>query len=105
MGFVTIREHTQARNLSRVPNACMAALSCSALPFQDIILEKVSGHEMYTFCDGYSGFYQIRIAENDVIKTTFTTPWGTFAFKVMPFGLTNAITTFQHFMQMVFAHT
>ena len=73
------------------------------LPIQDIILEKVSGHEMYTFCDGYSGFYQIRIAENDVIKTTFTTPWGTFAFKVMPFGLTNAPATFQRFMQMVFA--
>ena len=49
------------------------------LPFQDIILEKVSGHEMYIFCGGYSGFYQIRIAEKDVIKTTFTIPWGTFA--------------------------
>ena len=58
---------------------------------------------MYTFCDGYSGFYQIRIAEEDVIKTSFTTPWGTFAFKVMLFGLTNAPATFQHFMQMVFA--
>ena len=41
------------------------------LPFQDIILEKVSGHEMYIFCDGYSGFYQICIVEEDVIKTTF----------------------------------
>ena len=39
--------------------------------------------------------------EEDVIKTTFTTPWGTFAFKVMPFGLTNAPTTFQCFMQII----
>ena len=46
------------------------------LPFQDIILEKVSEHEMYNFCDGYSGFYQIRIAKEDVIKTTFTTLQG-----------------------------
>ena len=45
------------------------------LPFQDIILEKVSGHDMYTFCDGYSGFYQIRIAEKDVIKTFCDAVW------------------------------
>ena len=69
------------------------------LPFQDIILEKVSWHEMYTFCDAYSSFYQFRIVEEDVIKTTFTTLWGTFAFKVMPFGLTNPLATFQRFMQ------
>ena len=68
------------------------------LPFQDIILEKVSGHEMYTFCDSYLDFYQICIAEEDVIKTTFTTLWGTLAFKMMLFGLTNALATFQCFM-------
>ena len=38
------------------------------LPLQDIILEKVSRHEMYTFCDGYSGFYQIRIAEKMLLR-------------------------------------
>ena len=68
------------------------------LPFQDIMLEKVSWHEMYTFCDGYSSFYQICIAEEDVIKITFTTRWGAFAFKVMPFELTNAPSTNQCFM-------
>ncbi|MCO5611018.1 hypothetical protein L7F22_065267 [Adiantum nelumboides] len=60
------------------------------LPFQDEILNEVAGHERYTICDGYSGYYQIRIAEEDHHKTTFITPWGCFAFRVMPFGLTNA---------------
>jgi len=53
-------------------------------------------------CDGYSGYFQIRIAEEDQKKTTFITPWGCFAYRVMPFGLTNAPTTFQRFMNLVF---
>ncbi|MCO5586554.1 hypothetical protein L7F22_040495 [Adiantum nelumboides] len=57
-----------------------------SLPFQDEILNEVAGHERYTVCDGYSGYYQIRIAEEDQHKTTFIIPWGCFAFRVMPFG-------------------
>ena len=60
------------------------------LPFQDEILNEVAGHERYTVCDGYSGYFQIRIAEEDQKKTTFITPWGCYAYRVMPFGLTNA---------------
>ncbi|MCO5587232.1 hypothetical protein L7F22_041179 [Adiantum nelumboides] len=72
------------------------------LPFQDEILNEVAGYERYTVCDGYSGYFQIRIAEEDQKKTTFVTPWGCFAYKVMPFGLTNALVTFQCFVTHVF---
>ncbi|RYA83389.1 hypothetical protein DD594_27370, partial [Enterobacter cloacae complex sp. 4DZ1-17B1] len=72
------------------------------LPFQDEILNEVAGHECYTVCDGYSGYFQIRIAEEDQPKTTFITPWGCFAFRVMPFGLTNAPSTFMRFTIFVF---
>ncbi|MCO5563822.1 hypothetical protein L7F22_017471 [Adiantum nelumboides] len=72
------------------------------LPFQDEILNEVAGKEKYTVCDGYSGYFQIGIALEDQLKTTFITPWGCFAFRVMPFGLTNAPATFQRFMNMVF---
>ncbi|MCO5570538.1 hypothetical protein L7F22_024261 [Adiantum nelumboides] len=67
------------------------------LPFQDEILNEVARHERYTVCDGYLGYYQIRIAEEDQHKTTFITPWGCVAFRVMPFGLTNAPSTFTRF--------
>ena len=60
------------------------------LPFLDQILERVAGHEFYCFLDGYSGYYQIEIAPEDQEKTTFTCPFGTFAFRRMPFGLCNA---------------
>ncbi|MCO5601251.1 hypothetical protein L7F22_055370 [Adiantum nelumboides] len=73
-----------------------------SLPFQDEILNEVAGHERYTVCDGYSGYYQIRIAEEDQHKTTFITPWGSFAFRVMPFGLTKAPSTFTRFTSFIF---
>ena len=53
------------------------------LPFQDEILNEVAGHERYTVCDGYSGYFQISIAQEDQKKTTFITPWGCFAYRVL----------------------
>ncbi len=57
---------------------------------------------MYTFGDGYKGYHQVKIAPKDQLKTTFTTPWGTFCYTVMPFGLCNAPGTFQRLMNKVF---
>ncbi|MCO5573012.1 hypothetical protein L7F22_026776 [Adiantum nelumboides] len=75
------------------------------LPFQDEIPNEVAGYERYTACDGYSGYFQIRLAEEDQKKTIFVTPWGgCFAYRVMPFGLTNAPATFQRFVTHVFQH-
>ncbi|RVW63656.1 Pro-Pol polyprotein [Vitis vinifera] len=43
----------------------------------------------------YSGYFQIEIDLEDQEKTTFTCPFGTFAYRRMPFGLCNAPATFQ----------
>ena len=56
------------------------------LPFMDQVLERVSGHPYYCFLDGYSGYFQIEIALEDQEKTTFTCPFGTYAYRRMPFG-------------------
>ena len=60
------------------------------IPFTNIILDHVSGHECYSFLDGFSGYNQVFIRPEDQLKTTFTTEWGTFTFNRMPFGLCNA---------------
>nr|GFA13089.1 reverse transcriptase domain-containing protein [Tanacetum cinerariifolium] len=65
------------------------------LPFMDSMLERLAGNEFYCFLDGFFGFFQIPIDPRDQEKTTFTCPYGTFAYRRMPFGLCNAPGTFQ----------
>ena len=68
------------------------------LPFIDHMLDRLAGHEYYCLLDGYSGYNQICIALEDQEKTTFTCPFGTFAFRRVSFGLCGAPTTFQRCM-------
>nr|GEZ49068.1 DNA-directed DNA polymerase [Tanacetum cinerariifolium] len=72
------------------------------LPFMDQMLERLAGNEYYCFLDGFSGYFQIPIDPKDQEKTTFTCPYGTFAYKRMPFGLCNAPGTLQRCMMAIF---
>ncbi|GJV77233.1 reverse transcriptase domain-containing protein [Tanacetum coccineum] len=66
------------------------------------MLERLAGNEYYCFLDGFSGYFQIPIDPLDQEKTTFTCPYGTFAYRRMPFGLCNAPGTFQWCMIVIF---
>ncbi|GKA86319.1 reverse transcriptase domain-containing protein [Tanacetum coccineum] len=72
------------------------------LPFMDQMLKRLAGNEYYCFLDGFSGYFQILIDPLDQEKTTFTCPYGTFAYRRMPFGLCNAPGTFQRCMVAIF---
>nr|GEZ75887.1 reverse transcriptase domain-containing protein [Tanacetum cinerariifolium] len=71
-------------------------------PFMDQMLERLAGNEYYYFLDGFSGYFQIPIDPKDQEKTTFTCPYGTFAYNHMPFDLCNAPGTFQRCMMAIF---
>ncbi|KAH9316614.1 hypothetical protein KI387_025241, partial [Taxus chinensis] len=72
------------------------------LPMMDQVLQVVTGSEMLSMLDGFSGYNQVEVNTVDQHKTTFTTPWGTFAYKRMPFGLINVGATFQRAMDLAF---
>nr|GEX05838.1 reverse transcriptase domain-containing protein [Tanacetum cinerariifolium] len=65
------------------------------LPFMDQMLERLAWNEFYCFLDGFSGYFQIPIDPHNQEKTTFTCPYGTFAYRRMPFGLCNTPGTCQ----------
>ena len=52
--------------------------------------------------DGFLGYNQIKMAEEDKAKITFTTNWGAYAYDVMPFGLKNTGATYQRAMVTLF---
>ncbi|GKB30265.1 reverse transcriptase domain-containing protein [Tanacetum coccineum] len=72
------------------------------LPFMDQMLERLAGNKYYCFLDGFSGYFKIPIDPQDQEKTTFTCPYGTFAYRRMPFGLCNPPGTFQRCMMAIF---
>jgi hypothetical protein len=63
-------------------------------PFHNLftyeVLENVGGHEAYSFTNGFFGYHQIKIVQEDWNKTTFTTEWVFYQYIVVPFGLKNA---------------
>nr|GEV49812.1 reverse transcriptase domain-containing protein [Tanacetum cinerariifolium] len=61
-------------------------------------LSDIHGNEFYCFLDDFFGYFQTPIDPHDQEKTTFTCPYGTFAYRCMPFGLCNAPGMFQRYM-------
>jgi hypothetical protein len=66
------------------------------------ILQQVSGSERLSLLYGFLGYNQVLMSPSNQIKTTFRTPWGTYAYREMPFGLINANATFQREMDIAF---
>ncbi|GJS89917.1 reverse transcriptase domain-containing protein [Tanacetum coccineum] len=89
------------------PDPMVESLSPSLTPFgdSDFLLEEIDAFLSLDDSippDGFSSYFQIPIDPQDQEKTTFTCPYGTFAYRRMPFGLCNAPGTFQRCMMAIF---
>jgi hypothetical protein len=67
------------------------------------MLEMLANHSLFCYLDGHSSYHQILIHLDDQSKTTFTCPYGTFAYRRMSFGLCNAPASFQRCMMAIFS--
>ena len=71
------------------------------IPRIDDTLDTLVGSCWFSTLDLVSGYWQVKVAEQDRKKTAFCVPEGLFEFKVLPFGLNNVPATFQRLMDLV----
>ncbi|WVZ70358.1 LOW QUALITY PROTEIN: hypothetical protein U9M48_019033 [Paspalum notatum var. saurae] len=72
------------------------------LPHIDILFDQLARDKVFSKIDLRSGYYQIKIREEDIPKTAFSTKYGLYEYLVMSFGLTNAPAFFMYMMNSVF---
>ncbi len=71
-------------------------------PWIDGLLDRPGAAIVFSLIDLASGYYHVRIAEEDVPYFAVGTLLGLYEFEVLPFGLSNAPATFQVVMNYVF---
>ncbi|KAI5408537.1 hypothetical protein KIW84_054401 [Lathyrus oleraceus] len=112
-GFLVTAEYSQrVANIMHVPKkdgkVCMcvdyrvlnkaSSKDDFPLPHINMLVYNISKFKVFSFMLRFFGYNQIKMAPEDMQKTTFITPWGTFYYRVMPFGLKKAGATYQRAM-------
>src|SRR6266542_5819474 len=88
--FVDKKDGTKRLCVDYRPLNAVTSKNKYPLPHIDILFDQLAGAKVFSKIDHRSGYHQIKIREEDVPKTTFSTCYGLYVYLVMSFGLTNA---------------
>jgi len=72
------------------------------VPPMEQLIQTISRSDMFSLLDGFSGYNQVLVSEEDRLKKIFQSKWGTFIYKRMPFRLINVGGPFQRDMDVEF---
>jgi hypothetical protein len=72
------------------------------LPNMEFLLQQVTRSTCMSMLDGFSRYNEFLVDEEDREKTTFITPWETYAYAIIPFDLKNVGAMFQRAMDHAF---
>jgi hypothetical protein len=72
------------------------------LPRIDLLFDQLASAKVFSKIDLQSGYNQIKICEEDILKMAFSTRYGLYEYLVMSFELTNAPAYFMYLMNSVF---
>src|SRR3954465_9837855 len=100
--FVTKKDGTKRMCVDYQPLNLATIKNKYPLPRTNDLYDQLHGSSVFSKMDLRLGCHQIKIRNEDIPKTAFTTCYGLYEFTVMSFGLPNAPDTFSRMMNSIF---
>ena len=100
--FVTKKDGTERMCVYYRPLNLAMIKNKYPLPRINDLYDQLAGSSVFSKMDLRLGYHQIRIREEDIRETAFTTRYGLYEYTVMSIELTNAPATFSHLINSIF---